>query len=268
MKSIKILKIILYAFTVLLFTCVIILGIHIFGKFGTDIDKWLEYLRSFGVFSSFVLLAFQILQVFVAIIPGEVIEVAAGLLLPPLFACVVIYIGVFLASSLIFFLMRKMGSRFSRIFVSREKLRALRFINTKEKLKKSAFLLFLIPGTPKDLLTYFFALTPFKFSDFAIITMIARFPSVISSVVGGRYVGEGEYVKAIIVFAVTAAMSIIGILIYGKIKKKYDKRKINRFKRRTVFKRTLFSKKKFKKVKNYKFKRKKVARSVRIHNEA
>ncbi len=256
MKSVKILKIILYVFFILLLAFVVIGGIRIFGKFGTDMEAWLEYLRSFGIFSSFVLLSFQILQVFVAIIPGEVIEITAGLLLPPFFACIVVYLGVFLATSLIFFLMRKMGSKFSRIFVSEEKLRSLRFINSKEKLKKSAFLLFLIPGTPKDLLTYFFALTPFKFSDFAIITMIARFPSVISSVIGGRFVGEGEYVNAIIVFAVTALISLIGILIYDRIKKKYENIKIDKYKKRFTLRRRMVSNKKLRKIKIIKCKRK------------
>ncbi len=225
MKKRKIIKIILYAISVVALSLLVVMCLHVYRKFGARPDKWVEYFRAFGMYAALVLWCVQVAQVFVAIVPGEVVEISSGLLFDPIFACVLCYTGVFLASSLIFFLMRKLGKRFSRLFVSEAKLQTLRFVNTKEKLKRTAFVLFLIPGTPKDLFTYFFALTPIKFWDFTLISMIARFPSIISSVVGGKFVGDGEYFKAVIVFAITAFVSVAGLLAYELIKKRWEKRK-------------------------------------------
>ncbi len=231
LNKIKALKKILFILSLVIVASIIVGGIHLFNKFGADPLAWVEYLRSFGAYSWVVLLLFQVLQVFVAVIPGEIIEIVSGLLFSPIMACILCYFGVFLATSLVFFIIRKMGKKFSRAFVSEEKLKTLRFINTKERLKTSAFILFLIPGTPKDLLSYFFALTPLKFWDFTITTMIARFPSVISSVVGGRYVGKGEYFKATAIFILTALVSLLGVLIYKYIQKKLNIRNDKRNRR-------------------------------------
>ena len=94
-------------------------------------------------------------------------------------------IGVAAASSLVFLLTRFLGVRLVEIFISREKIDELRFINSEEKLKRMIFLLFFIPGTPKDLLTYFAGLTRIKLHEFLIISMIARIPSLVSSTIGG-----------------------------------------------------------------------------------
>ncbi len=236
-RIIKILKFALFVFAASIVSLLILLGIHIYKRFGFDPKGWMEYIRSFGAYSGLVLYLFQLLQVFIAIIPGEVIEIVAGLLFNPFIACLIVYLGMCSATLLIFALVKKMGRRFSRIFVSEQKLRSLRFINTKDKLKKTAFVLFLIPGTPKDLLTYFFALTPVKLSDFMFISSIARFPSVISSVIGGRFISKGEYLKAVILFIITAVISVIGVVLYEILKKRWENRRILRnikIKRKTI----------------------------------
>jgi uncharacterized membrane protein YdjX (TVP38/TMEM64 family) len=229
MKKSKTVKFIITTIVLVIFAAVVVLISYAFKKIGSDPEEWANYLRSFGFFSGFVLLFFQVAQVFVAIIPGEIIEIVSGYIFNPLIACLICYVGVFLASALIFFMVKKLGRRFSSLFVSEEKLRTLRFINTKEKLKRTTFLLFLIPGTPKDLMTYFFALSPIKYSDFFVITSFARFPSIISSVIGGSFIGEGEYIKAIVVFVITATISVLGLIIYDIIKKRLEKRKFNTF---------------------------------------
>ena len=116
-----------------------------------------------------------------------------------------------------------MGVRLVEIFISREKIDELRFINSEEKLKRMIFLLFFIPGTPKDLLTYFAGLTRIKLHEFLIISMIARIPSLVSSTIGGHFIGQSRYVEAIILFVVTGVVSLIGMKVYSIIVKKHKK---------------------------------------------
>ncbi|MBR2914768.1 MAG: TVP38/TMEM64 family protein [Clostridia bacterium] len=184
-----------------------------------------DYIRSFGPWGWLVLFGVQFLQVFIALIPGEVVETAAGYAFGPLWGTVICYAGVAAASALIFFLTRRFGIRLVEVFVSREKINELKFINTSKKRNFLIFILFFIPGTPKDLITYFAGLTDIKITDFLYISLVARFPSVISSTFGGHLLGEGQYIHALLLYGITGAVSIAGLLIYNKIIKSRQEKK-------------------------------------------
>lgn len=176
-----------------------------------------DYIRSFGPLGWLVMLLLQFLQVFIALIPGELIETAAGFAFGPVVGTLLCYVGVAAASSAVFLLTRRFGIRLVEVFVSREKINQLRFINTRKKRDGLIFLLFFIPGTPKDLLTYFVGLTDIKLSGFLTISLVARLPSVLSSTFGGHLLGEGQYWGAVALYGITGIVSLTGLLIYNRI---------------------------------------------------
>ena len=180
-------------------------------------DAFRDYIQSFGVLGWLVLLGLQFLQVFIALIPGELLESAAGYAFGPLVGTLICFMGVAAASSLVFLLTRKFGVKLVEVFISREKINQLRFINTERKRDMLVFLLFFIPGTPKDLLTYFVGLTDIKLSSFLTISLVARIPSVLSSTFGGHLLGEGRYGGAILLYAIVGIVSLAGLLIYNKV---------------------------------------------------
>lgn len=120
-------------------------------------------------------------------------------------------------SAVIYGFIKVFGYKMVEAFISREKIQSLRFIQNSKRLNLLIFLLFFIPGTPKDIITYFIGLTPMKLGTFLLISSVARIPSVISSTMGGHALGMQNYMTAILVFVITATMSLIGILIYRKI---------------------------------------------------
>lgn len=183
-------------------------------------DDFRDYIQSFGAGGPLVLLGLQFLQVFIALIPGELLETAAGYAFGPWVGTAICYVGVGLASSLIFVLTRRYGVRLVEIFVSRERINELRFLNTERKRNNLIFLLYFIPGTPKDLLTYFVGLTDIKLGTFLILSMIARIPSVISSTFGGHLLGEERYGGAIILYGITGLVSALGLWGYNVYLKK------------------------------------------------
>lgn len=187
-------------------------------------DDFRDYIQSFGAGGPLVLLGLQFLQVFIALIPGELLETAAGYAFGPWIGTAICYIGVGLASALIFALTRRYGVKLVEIFVDRERINELRFLNTERKRNNLIFLLYFIPGTPKDLLTYFVGLTDIKLSTFLILSMIARIPSVISSTFGGHLLGEERYTGAIVLYGITGLVSALGLLGYNLyLKKKQTK---------------------------------------------
>jgi len=183
-------------------------------------DEFREYIRSFGTAGPLVLLGLQILQAFVALIPGEIVESAAGYVLGPWLGTAVCYLGIILASSAIFTLTRRYGVRLVEVFVSREKINELKFLNTEQKRNNLIFLLFFIPGTPKDLLTYFVGLTDIRLRTFLLLSMVARIPSVISSTFGGHLLGEERYTGAIVLYGITGLLSLLGMVGYNQYLKK------------------------------------------------
>ena len=184
---------------------------------GFSQDGFREYIHSFGIFSPLVLLGLQFLQVFIALIPGELLESAAGYAFGPWLGTLLCYGGVASASALIFYLTRKYGVRLVEVFISREEIQSLRFLNTAAKRNALIFLLYFIPGTPKDLLTYFVGLTDIRFGQFLAISLVARIPSVLTSTFGGHMLGSENYKGAILIYGITGICSIAGLLIYKAI---------------------------------------------------
>ena len=183
-------------------------------------EDFREHVRSFGVLAPLVMLALQILQVFIALIPGEIVESAAGYVLGPWLGTAVCYLGICAASTLIFALTRRYGVKLVEVFISREKINELRFLNTEQKRNTLIFLLFFIPGTPKDLLTYFVGLTDIRLRTFLLLSMVARIPSVITSTFGGHLLGQERYIGAVTLYGITGILSLLGMTGYNTYLKK------------------------------------------------
>ena len=120
-------------------------------------------------------------------------------------------------SILVFLLVRRFGMRLVGVFFSRDKLNSLRFLRSTPKRDFLFLLIFMLPGTPKDLLSYFAGLTDIRFPVWLLICSFGRIPSIITSIVGGDALGEGNYTYAILVFAVTLAVSGVGLFVYNQI---------------------------------------------------
>ena len=122
-----------------------------------------------------------------------------------------------IGSVIIFALVRKFGVKLVELFFSMEKINSLKFLQNKQRLNTIYFIVMCLPGTPKDLLSYFAGLTDMKLRTWLLIATVARIPSVITSTIGGSALGSEQYLFAIIAFAATLALSGIGLLIYRKI---------------------------------------------------
>ena len=200
-------------------------AVYRFFSGGTSAGDFKAFIDGYGFFGVFVALGIQFLQVFIAFIPGEFVEVGLGFCFGAVEGTLLCLLGVGIASSLVFLFVKKWGIKLVELFVSTEKINSLKFINSEKKLKRLIFILFLIPGTPKDMLTYIVPLTKIKLSEFLVITLLARIPSVVSSTIGGHFFEDGRYLAGIILLLITTAISLAGLMIYNLITKKYRKAK-------------------------------------------
>ncbi|MBQ6825919.1 MAG: TVP38/TMEM64 family protein [Clostridia bacterium] len=192
-------------------------------KFVEQPEQFRVWVDSHGFFGKLAFIGMVIFQVLIAFVPGEPLEIVAGYAFGAVEGTILCVIGITIGSMLVFLLVRKFGVMLVEVFFSREKIRSLRFLKSKKSRSIITFLVFFLPGTPKDLLTYFVGLTDIKMGNFLLLASLARLPSIITSTVGGDALGLGNYIFAVIVFAVAVVLSLIGYLIYTAISRKRSK---------------------------------------------
>lgn len=183
-----------------------------------------EYIASLGIGGWVLLLAIQYVQIVVAFIPGGPIQIAAGVLFGPVGGLATCMLGMLLATATVFALVSRFGNRVIALFVKEGDAKKYKFLEDTHRLEFLVVLLFLIPGTPKDVLTYLFALTPIKLSRFMLLSTVARIPAALTSVLAGDSIISGQWMRAVIYFAVISAISLGGLLLHRKIMDKYSHR--------------------------------------------
>ena len=192
-------------------------------QFVSQPDAFRAWIDEQGLWGHVVFVGMMVLQIVVAVIPGEPLEIAAGYVFGVWEGTLLCMIGAFLGSVLVFCLVRWLGVRAIEVFFPIEKIQSMKFLQNSKRLNLIVFILFFIPGTPKDILTYVVGLTSMKLSTWLLITSFARIPSIITSTIGGDALGLQNYQFAIVVFVVTILISAAGLLFYRWISKREKK---------------------------------------------
>lgn len=184
-----------------------------------------QKVNSFGTFAPLAFIGIEILQIVAAFIPGAPIEVMSGVLFGSVWGVIWCFIGVFIGTVIVFYLVRKFGKPLVFKLFPKEKLENMKLLNDEKRLTLTIFILFVIPGTPKDFLTYIAGLTDIKPMKFFFTAAIARTPSMACSVFMGANLGKGRFLISFIMFAVIILMSVTGYFIKKKFIDKTDSSK-------------------------------------------
>ncbi|HEY8445036.1 MAG TPA: VTT domain-containing protein [Bacilli bacterium] len=185
-------------------------------------DNLKEYIDEIGFWGWLLMLGVQVLQVIIAFLPGEPIEVIMGALFGPIGGTLTCMLGIAIGTIAIFELARLIGMPFISLFIDPEKLNQYKFLNSTSKRDITVFTLFFIPGTPKDLLTYFVPFIKMKPLRFIIISIIARIPSIITSTIIGDNITKENWPLVITMFISVFVVAIVGILVNSWYMKKHS----------------------------------------------
>ena len=177
------------------------------------------WVDSHGILGRLVFVAMVVIQVLVAFIPGEPVELLAGYAFGVLEGSLLTLAGFLLGSWLVFSLVRRFGVRLVEVFFPQNKIAELGFLKNPKKAQILVFILMSVPGTPKDFLSYFAGLTPLKLVQWLGIVAIARLPSLLTSTITGAAAGEENYFLSAIMLGLTLFMSFLGILYYHRLTK-------------------------------------------------
>ena len=192
-------------------------------RFAREPEAFRQWVAGHGIWVMAAYTGMVFLQVLVAIIPGEPLEIAGGYAFGAVWGTVLCLLGAFLGSVAVFAVVRKWGVPLVEVFFPREKLEKLSFLKTSPKRTALLWLVFTVPGTPKDLLCYFAGLMELKWPSWLLIASLGRLPSIVTSTVGGNALGLQNYQFAILTFAATAVIGLIGLVIYRQVCRRHGR---------------------------------------------
>lgn len=214
-------KLALYIVLIIAFLGVIAyLGVR-FGPEITELAREPEslarLLNSYGWKGVLVFIGIQILQVVVAAIPGEFVQIAGGYIYGTWLGTLYSITGIFLGSVIVFSIARLIGYPVVKLAVSDTQIEKFNFLINSNKSEAALFLLFLIPGIPKDIVTYIAGITPVKPLRFFVIILIGRFPALLGSSYIGHSTQKGNYLVVIVLSVAAVILFVTGLLLKDRI---------------------------------------------------
>ncbi|WP_308855811.1 TVP38/TMEM64 family protein [uncultured Slackia sp.] len=189
------------------------------------VERVVQDVRNAGPGGVLILLGMQFLQVVVAFIPGEVVQVAAGMMYGPWGGAAVVLAGCIISSAFIFFIVHKLGAPFVRAMIPEKWMGKLEDFEETDKLDVMVFVLFLIPGLPKDVFTYLVPLTDMSMRNFLVLSTVGRIPGILMSTLAADGLMEGDIMRSVLLFLVAAGMAALAIVFHEKIMHAFAKKK-------------------------------------------
>ena len=195
-------------------------------RFFSDTERFSHYILSFGTWGILVFIAVQVIQVVIAPIPGELTQVAGGFIYGTVLGTAYSMAGILIGSIIVFFAGRLFGYPLLKSVIPADKLRKVEFLINNPKSEILMLVLFLIPGSPKDILSYIAGVTPVRPLRFLLPAMVARFPGILLSSYIGAHVGENRHTEVIVAAAIAVILFVVGVLFQDRltrsIKHKHD----------------------------------------------
>ena len=222
--KIKILKLIILISLIIIIAGLTIYFLPILKKLNTQQGQieFKEKVNNNKALGFLILLGLEIAQIVLAILPGEPVEILAGICFGTFWGTIFLMFSIFITTLLIYVLVKKYGKKFIYEFFPKnqvEKIENSKLFKDEKKIEMVMILLFLIPGTPKDLFVYIGGLLPIKPSRFIATATLLRFPSIISSTIAGDSILAGKWQISLLAYIVTFIITFIIILIIKKCDK-------------------------------------------------
>ena len=214
---------------IIIFVAVTVVLTVLFWPFIKDLrnpeyrENFSLWVKELGFKGWFILLGLQILQIVVSFIPGGPVELIAGAAYGAWGGLGICLAGCVFSASLIFFTVKKFGLPLVKRFFGEENIKTWGFLKDVRKTTMVVFIVFIIPGTPKDMLTWLGPLSGLSLLQFVVISTFARTPAILCTTIMGDSMIQGNWIVFLMLFFFTALIGMLGILFKDKIVKKFSK---------------------------------------------
>lgn len=217
--------------TVLVFIACIVITIKVLPIVSKLSDEnyrvyFKEKVNAMGFKGVIFILLLQILQIVVAVIPGQPMEIVSGMLYGPIGGIFVCLVGIFIGTAIVFYLVRKLGTDFMQLFFSPEKIDSIKnskIFKNSAKFEFIMLIIFVIPMMPKDIFIYLGGISPVRPKRFLAIATLARIPGLFLTVYMGNRISNGNFSMVVVLIAIILIIAAIGYFIYSRAEQKFEK---------------------------------------------
>ncbi|AAO36883.1 TVP38/TMEM64 family protein [Clostridium tetani] len=186
-------------------------------------------IMSYGHNSIIAFIALQVIQVVFFFIPGEIIQIAGGYIFDAFYGSLFSIIGITIGGGIVFSISRFFGKPFVEKIISNKHIKFFSKVLNSDKINYIVFILYLIPGIPKDVLAYICGISNVKFKDFLIYSSLGRLPGIVISTYFGQNISSKNIPVLVGVSIVTVILIIIGVVkgrsIINNLNKECEKNK-------------------------------------------
>ena len=184
---------------------------------GKAVQTWVD---AQGPLAPVAMAGLVVAQIAVAVLPGEPVELAAGYLFGFWEGTAICLAGSLVGTVAVTVLVRVLGMRIVRAFFSAEQLDGVAWLHDSRRFELVMLIVFLIPGTPKDVLTYAAGLTTCPWWRIAAIATVGRIPSIITSTLAAGFASSGNWAAAGVTLVATVALAGAGAAAYGVVRRR------------------------------------------------
>jgi len=181
----------------------------------SDYDELVATMRASGVRGPLICMAVQYAQVVIFFIPGEITQIAAGYVFGSWAGFLYSWIGIILGSASAYVFSRLVGRPVIQKIIGKKRLEKIDNALDTGKGRKALFLMFLLPGMPKDALSFGVGLTDFRIAEFIVLSGLGRAPALLFSTLIGSQIQERDY-ASIAITVVIAGLVIGAACLYEK----------------------------------------------------
>jgi uncharacterized membrane protein YdjX (TVP38/TMEM64 family) len=203
-------------FIVIIVALVVVFRDQLWGLF-KDRDAIRGWIEGRGIWGPLAFIFLQIVQVVIFVIPGEIVQVAGGYAFGLWLGSLYSLIGITLGSLANFYAGRILGRPFVESLFARDKIEKVESVTGSGKAAAGFFLLFVIPGIPKDVLCYVAGVSKLKLLVFLGVSMAGRLPGILGSSYMGSAAYAGAYRGAIVVLVVATGLFVLGLVFRERI---------------------------------------------------
>lgn len=209
----------------LILLAVAVMGAMVYALYATGMidlltskKRLLQFIKENRTHAATLFIGLQIVQVVAAPLPGEVTGFVGGILFGPVWGVVYSTIGLTIGSWLAFMLARLLGRPIVERLVSRETIERYDYV-MKHKGLLLAFLMFLIPGFPKDILCYILGLGHMNQRDFLLVSATGRLLGTVLLTMGGTYFRDEHYAALFTVAGVSLLIILLAMIYRDRLER-------------------------------------------------
>lgn len=183
----------------------------------SDIDEVKAFFSQYQTASILVYIGLQMIQIIISLIPGQALQFAAGLLYGFWAGLLISLVGAVAGTIVTYYLSKFLGKDALHVLFGKRHIdEYLEKINSKRGFIL-VFLIYLIPGVPKDLCSYAAGLSNMKLKPFLILSTAGRSPGIMGSLLIGTQLGEGNYTFVIVIGIIAAVLFLLGIIYHSRL---------------------------------------------------